>query len=93
MTTSASASSSELTKESSRPPEPECPTRASHHGVERAIATVGLLVVTLVAYERFLGIGFAGSDSLLLIETSRVSSLNDLVLQFTRPVMADTRRR
>jgi hypothetical protein len=50
-----------------------------------------VVVLTLVAYARFLVTGFGGTDSLPLIETSRFSSLQDAALLFTRPVMAGTR--
>ncbi|MDQ6672487.1 MAG: hypothetical protein M3069_17385 [Chloroflexota bacterium] len=50
-----------------------------------------LIGLTIAAYARFLSTGFAATDSLPLIETSRLQSLADVGLQFTRPVMAGTR--
>lgn len=50
-----------------------------------------LVMLTIGAYGRFLSTGFAATDSLPLVETSRFSSLSDAALQFTRPLMAGTR--
>jgi hypothetical protein len=57
----------------------------------RAIATATLLLVTLLAQVRFLGTGFAASDTLPLIETSRLNTPGDAAALFTQPVMAGTR--
>lgn len=54
------------------------------------LATVGLVLLTLLAYARFLDTGFAATDSLPLVESSRLSSLRDVGLTFSRPLMADT---
>lgn len=57
----------------------------------RLVAAAILIGLTLAAYARFLSTGFAATDSLPLIETSRLHSLADVGLQFTRPLMAGTR--
>lgn len=54
------------------------------------VAITGLLAVTFLAHQRFVWAGFAGSDSLTLIDTRRFARVQDAVLQFTRPVMAGT---
>jgi hypothetical protein len=59
--------------------------------VLEGLAAVGLLGLTLVAYAPFLGTGYAATDSLPLVETSRFTNLTEAALQFTRPVMAGTR--
>src|SRR5437763_4777419 len=66
-------------------------TRAEPRASVQALAVAGLVALTVLAYARFLGTGFAATDSLPLVETSRASSLADVALQFTRPVMAGTR--
>jgi len=50
----------------------------------------GLLLLTLLAYARFLDSGFAATDSLPLVETSRLNGLSDAVRLFSGPVMAGT---
>jgi hypothetical protein len=55
------------------------------------VALAGLLGLTLLAYVRFLGIGFVATDSLPLIDASRLTSLADVVELFRKPLMAGTR--
>jgi hypothetical protein len=55
------------------------------------VAVAVLLGVTVLAYVRFLGIGFVATDSLPLIEASRLASLADAVDLFRKPLMAGTR--
>src|SRR5207302_4658068 len=55
------------------------------------LTAAGLIALTAVAYARFLGTGFGATDSLPLIDTSRLGSLSDIYGLFTRPVMAGTR--
>ena len=55
------------------------------------VAPAGLLCLTLLAYIRFLGIGFVATDSLPLIEASRLNSLADIAELFRKPLMAGTR--
>jgi hypothetical protein len=55
------------------------------------LAVVGLLGLTLVAYVRFLSIGFVATDSLPLIEASRLHGASDVVELFRKPLMAGTR--
>jgi len=54
------------------------------------LAPAGLLGLTLLAYVRFLGIGFVASDSLPLIDASRLTRVTDVVELFRKPVMAGT---
>jgi hypothetical protein len=56
----------------------------------RAVALLAIAVLAIAPYVQFLGNGFVGSDSLPLIETSRLSGLADGMTAFTRPVMAGT---
>ncbi|MBV9543903.1 MAG: hypothetical protein JOY61_05960 [Chloroflexi bacterium] len=51
---------------------------------------VALTLVVIASYVRFSNAGFAGTDSLPLIETSRVLSWSDLLQQLRQPVMAGT---
>lgn len=58
---------------------------------EAAVAgLVGVLCLTVAAYARFLGAGFAGSDSLPLVENSRLTGPESVVRIFTSPVLAGT---
>jgi hypothetical protein len=50
-----------------------------------------LLTVTLIVYARFLGTGFAATDSLPLIDTSRFRTPAEAGALFARPVMFGTR--
>src|SRR6266516_7267724 len=52
------------------------------------LAGAGLVGLTVLAYARFLSVGFAATDSLPLIETSRFSSVDGALQLFTRPVMS-----
>src|SRR5438105_885344 len=66
-------------------------TPALFSGASARFLTAALLVgLTLLAYGRFIQSGFGATDSLPLVETSRIQSLVDVPLQFTRPVMAGT---
>jgi hypothetical protein len=56
-----------------------------------AIAAVSLLAATAAGYARFLSTGFAATDSLPLVETSRFSTLGEAATLFAQPVMANTR--
>lgn len=58
--------------------------------VGRFVAVAVLGALTIAAYARFVSAGFAATDSLPLVETSRISNLADVGLLFTRPVMAGT---
>src|ERR1700730_16519903 len=60
-------------------------------GASRRASAALLVVLTSAAYARFVNAGFAATDSLPLVETSRISGLADVGLLFTRPLMADTR--
>ncbi|HYW88916.1 MAG TPA: hypothetical protein VFB50_14165, partial [Chloroflexota bacterium] len=53
-------------------------------------ALVVVLATIILAYLPFLYTGFAATDSLTLIETSRFNNATEAVLLFTRPVMAGT---
>jgi len=68
--------------------------RATRPSLGLAVATAALpavLVLTVVAaFTRFLGVGFVGTDSLTLVETSRVGSWSDVGALFAQPVMAGT---
>jgi hypothetical protein len=55
------------------------------------LSAAALLGLTFLAYARFLSAGFAATDSLPLVETSRLSSPADAARLFTQPVMAGTR--
>lgn len=55
-----------------------------------AAALLGMSAVLLIALERFVWTGFAGTDSLTLVETSRVRTWSDLVALVSSPVMAGT---
>src|SRR5438445_12438991 len=57
----------------------------------RCVAAVVLIALAIAAYARFLSTGFAATDSLPLIETSRFNSLADVGALFTTPLMAGTR--
>ena len=57
----------------------------------RCVAAAVLIALTIAAYARFLSTGFAATDSLPLIETSRFDSLADVGGLFTKPLMAGTR--
>ncbi|MGI9149869.1 MAG: hypothetical protein ACR2IK_25550, partial [Chloroflexota bacterium] len=65
---------------------PTLKNRAAH-----LLAVAVLVALTIAAYARFVSAGFAATDSLPLIETSRIQSLSDAGLLFSRPVMAGTR--
>ncbi|HEV7664286.1 MAG TPA: hypothetical protein VGQ62_12170, partial [Chloroflexota bacterium] len=56
-----------------------------------AIGLVLLLALTVIAYAPFVGTGFAATDSLPLVETSRFSSIAEAAQHFLQPVMAGTR--
>lgn len=51
---------------------------------------LGLAVVTAAAYARFLSAGFAATDSLALVESSRLHNLGDVLQTFSQPVMQGT---
>jgi hypothetical protein len=51
----------------------------------------GLFGLILLAYARFLDTGFAATDSLPLVETSRLTGVADAARLFGEPVMAGTR--
>jgi hypothetical protein len=53
-----------------------------------ALAIVAVLGLTLATYAQFLGTGFAATDSLPLIETSRLDGFDSVTRLFTTPVMA-----
>jgi hypothetical protein len=55
------------------------------------LAAAGLVGLTLLAYVPFLDTGFAGTDSLPLVVTSRFTSIGEAAQLFARPVMAGTR--
>jgi hypothetical protein len=54
------------------------------------VGAAGLLGLTFLAYMRFLDIGFVATDSLPLIDASRLNSLNDVAELFRKPLMAGT---
>jgi hypothetical protein len=64
--------------------------RVVHFPVAPAGALALVLGVTLAANLRFLTTGFAATDSLPLVETSRLANLDSVVRLFTTPVMAGT---
>jgi hypothetical protein len=67
------------------------PRARAHLGVVGDVAALGAVVaVALVAFAPFLGTGFAGTDSVALVETSRVRSPSDLIGLVSRPVMDQT---
>jgi hypothetical protein len=53
-----------------------------------AAGLVGLVGLTLAAYVPFINTGFAATDSLPLIENSRLANLASIARLFTTPVMA-----
>ena len=55
------------------------------------LAAVVLLGLILLAYVPFLDTGFAATDSLPLVETSRFSTFAEALRLFDGPVMAGTR--
>jgi hypothetical protein len=65
------------------------PTAKTSAGRLAAIAI--LVVLTVAAYAPFVNTGFAATDSLPLVETSRIGALADVARLFTTPVMAGTR--
>jgi hypothetical protein len=65
-------------------------TLARQRSFSSAWAAAALTLLVVAAYLRFLGAGFAGTDSLPLIETSRVLSWSDFLQQLRQPVMAGT---
>src|ERR1700730_12581202 len=60
-------------------------------GASRRASAALLVVLTSAAYARFVNAGFAATDSLPLVETSRISSLADIGSLFAQPLMAGTR--
>jgi hypothetical protein len=54
------------------------------------LPVLGLIGLVLASYLPFIGTGFSGTDSLPLIETSRVLGWSDLLRQLEQPVMAGT---
>ena len=60
---------------------------------QRAVTSFMVLSIALIAfltYKDILGYFFTGSDSLTLIDTSRIQSFRDIVRIFTRPLMHGT---
>ena len=55
-----------------------------------AIPPLVLACLAVIAFLPFLGTGFPGTDSLTLVDTSRVASWSDLLGLLTQPVMAGT---
>jgi hypothetical protein len=53
-----------------------------------SVSLLALVGLSLIAYLPFLSTGFAATDSLPLIETSRISNLESVARLFTSPVMA-----
>lgn len=51
------------------------------------LAVISVAVISVIAYHSMLGYFFTGTDTLTLIETSRINSLGDLVKLFTKPLM------
>jgi hypothetical protein len=67
------------------------PAARARLGAVGDLAALGaVLAVALVAFAPFLGTGFAGTDSVALVETSRVRSPSDLIGLVSRPVMDQT---
>jgi hypothetical protein len=60
------------------------------HAALPRLALVAVLATIVLAYVPFLYTGFAATDSLTLIETSRFNNAAEAVQLFTRPVMAGT---
>jgi hypothetical protein len=52
---------------------------------------LGVFGLTLAAYTRYLDTGFAATDSLPLVESSRLTGIDDALRLFAGPVMAGTR--
>lgn len=55
-----------------------------------ALAGIALIALTVLVYAPFLTVGFAATDSLPLVETSRFSTVGEALALFTRPVMSGT---
>src|SRR5262249_13403372 len=63
----------------------------SHVGLRLPlIGLIAVLCLTVMAYARFLGTGFAASDSLPLVESSRLTSPEAALRLFTSPGLART---
>ncbi len=66
------------------------PLPAPVSGALPLVSVASLLLLTLAVYLPFIRSGFAGTDSLPLIESTRLAGFGDAVRLFTSPVMAGT---
>jgi hypothetical protein len=67
------------------------PGRMSERNGAAVTMALSIVVVVILAYADMLEYGFTATDSLTLIETSRIQSFHDIGKIFNEPMMAGTR--
>ena len=65
-------------------------TDCKYHSLLTGLMVLSIIIISFLAYKDILGYFFTATDTLSMIETSRIQSFHDVVRIFTTPMMNNT---